>query len=62
MSNDSAQKRADQLMRSGVVKNAVVSEGKVLVKNQVSGNWEPFTGQQVQNPAGNYLGTNGGRK
>ena len=27
-----------------------------MVKNQVSGNWEPYRGQQQQDPSGNYAG------
>jgi hypothetical protein len=57
--SDKAQEVAKELMKSGKVASAVVSDGKVLVKNQISGNWEPYTGQQVQDPRGNYAGKRG---
>ena len=47
---------AEELMRTGNVGNAVVQDGKVMVKNQISGNWEPYSGQPVQSPDGNFVG------
>jgi len=54
-----AKERAEELMREGLVDNAVVVDGKVQVLNQISGNWEPYRGQQVQDPDGNYAGPGG---
>jgi hypothetical protein len=56
---DKAQQIAAELMKSGKVDSATVQDGKVMVKNQVSGNWEPYHGQQMQDPAGNYAGKKG---
>lgn len=60
MATDKQQEKAANLMQQGLVKNAVVSDGKVLILNDISGNWEPYSGQAVQNPSGNYLGKKGG--
>ena len=48
------QRKAHELMESGRVGSAIVQDGKVLVKNENSGEWEPHRGQDLQNPSGNF--------
>jgi hypothetical protein len=61
MATDKQTQKAESLMKQGIVKNSVVSNGQVLIKNQISGNWEPYSGQPVQAPSGNYAGRKPGK-
>ena len=52
-------KSTPELQKNGTVSNATIQDGKVMIKNQISGNWEEYHGQAVQSPGGNYLGKKG---
>ena len=49
---DRQQAEADRLMREGIASSAVIEDGTVKIKNQISGTWEPWRGQATQDTGG----------